>query len=128
MKENMIKILKIEVGEPPKQKEILNELDTLQDEVGGLIECFYLENGAIVVINEEGKINGMEPNRRMGTDIICGPFFICGDTADGDFVYLSEKQIAKYSQDFAELEQFTGDEPELEPKNFVMGFDFLGGM
>ena len=128
MKENMIKVLKVEVGEPPEIKEIPNELSGLQHEVGGLIECVYLDDGSIVVVNEEGKLNGMEPNRRLGTDIICGPFFICGDSLDGDFASLSEEQIRKYSEKFLEIPGFTGKEPELEPRVEVIGFDFMGGM
>jgi len=128
MKENMITVLKIEVGEPPKIKEIPNELSCLQHEVGGLIECVYLDDGSIAVVNEEGKLNGMEPNRRLGADIICGPFFICGDSLDGDFASLNEEQIQKYSEKFAEIPAFTGKEPELEPSIEVIGFDFLGGM
>ena len=128
MKENMITVLKIEVGEPPEIKEIPNELSGLQHEVGGLIECVYLDDGSIAVVNEEGKLNGMEPNRRLGADIICGPFFICGDSLDGDFASLSEEQIQKYSEKFAEIPGFTGKEPELEPRIEVIGFDFMGGM
>ena len=128
MKENMITVLKIEVGEHPKIKEIPNELSGLQHEVGGLIECVYLDDGSIAVVNEEGKLNGMEPNRKLGADIICGPFFICGDTLDGDFASLSEEQIQKYSEKFAEIRGFTGKEPELEPRIEVIGFDFMGGM
>ena len=128
MKENMITVLKIEVGEPPEIKEIPNELSGLQHEVGGLIECVYLDDGSIAVCNEEGKLNGMEPNRRLGADIICGPFFICGDTNDGDFASLSEEQIQKYSEKFAEIQAFTGKEPELEPRIEVIGFDFMGGI
>ncbi|MPM90096.1 hypothetical protein SDC9_137213 [bioreactor metagenome] len=127
MKENTIKVLKVEVGQAPIVKEIANELNALQTEVDGLIECVYLDDGCIAVVNEEGKINGMEPNRRMGADIICGPFFICGDTADGEFASLSEEQTEKYSQQFAEIEQFTGNEPELSPRMTFIGFDYLGG-
>lgn len=61
MKENMITVLKIEVGEPPEIKEIPNELSGLQHEVGGLIECVYLDDGSIAVCNEEGKLNGITP-------------------------------------------------------------------
>ena len=128
MKENMITVLKIEVGEPPEIKEIPNELSSLQHEVGGLIECVYLDDGSIAVVNEEGKLNGMDPNRRLGADIICGPFFICGDTLDGDFASLSEGQIQKYSEKFGEIQAFTGEEPELEPRIEVIGFDFMGGI
>lgn len=49
----------------PVEKEIPNTLDALQEEVGGLIECVYLDD----VVNEEGKLIGMEPNRRLGSNI-----------------------------------------------------------
>ncbi|MCI1965135.1 DUF3846 domain-containing protein [Robinsoniella peoriensis] len=127
MKANMIKVLKIEVGEAPQVKEIPNELDSLQEEVGGLIECVYLDDGCLAIVNEEGKLNGMEPNRRLGTDIICGPFFICGDTPEGDFASLSESEIQRYSQHFADVPEFTGKEPELEARMTFIGFDYYGG-
>ncbi|MEF9970996.1 MAG: DUF3846 domain-containing protein [Oscillospiraceae bacterium] len=128
MKENMITVLKIEVGKRPEVKEITNRLDALQQEVDGNIECVYMDRGCIAVVNEEGKLNGMEPNRRLGADIICGPFFICGDSLDGDFASLSEEQIRKYSECFGEIPAFTGQERELEPRIEVIGFDFMGGM
>lgn len=127
MKDNTIKVVKIEVGQPPEVKEIENSLNSLQKEVDGLIECVYLDDGCIAIINEEGKINGMEPNRRVGADIICGPFLICGDDGE-NFGSLTDSEITKYSQQFSEIEQFTGDEPELEPRCEVIGFNFFGGM
>lgn len=120
MKENKIKVLKIEPGELPAVKEIGNDLHSLQAEVGGLIECISFPNGCVVVCNEEGKLNGMPPNRRLGADIICGPFFVCDTTYDGDFTSLSKSKIAEYSQLFADIPEFTGQEPELEP-----GFTFI---
>lgn len=52
MKESMMKVVKVEVGEPPQVKEFQNELAALQAEVGGLIECVYLEDGCLAIINE----------------------------------------------------------------------------
>ena len=123
MRENQMKVLKIEVGEPPVEKVIANELSALQAEVGGLIECVYLENGCIAVVNEEGKINGMQPNRILGDDIIFGPFFICGDTGD-DFCSLTDEQIRKYTDQFAEVLGFTDEELKTEPKCGIIFFDY----
>lgn len=123
MRENQMKVLKIEVGEPPVEKVISNELSALQAEVGGLIECVYLENGCIAVVNEEGKINGMQPNRILGDDIIFGPFFICGDTGD-DFCSLTDEQIRKYTDQFAEVFGFTSEELKTEPKCGIIFFDY----
>ena len=95
-----IKILKVEPGKPPCVKEIANDFKASQEEVEGDIECVGFGDGCVAVINAEGKLNGMQPNRRNGDDIICGPFFICGDTPDGDFISLTEQQIKKYQKKY----------------------------
>lgn len=66
----------------------------------------------------------MEPNRRIENDIICGPFFLCGDTPDGEFTSLNEEQIQKYTQQFSDVPTFTGEEPEPEPRMTFIGFDY----
>ncbi|KXL53854.1 hypothetical protein CLNEO_10800 [Anaerotignum neopropionicum] len=124
MKENKIKVVKMDVGKSPVVKEIDNTLGALQTEVGGLIECVYLDGGCLAVVNEEGKLNGMEPNRRLGSDIICGPFFVCGDSEDGEFVSLDNKQVEEYMQMFSDVPIFTGEEPEIKPRMTFMGFEF----
>ena len=125
MRENRIKVLKIEPGQAPQVKEIQNDLASLQAEVGGLIECISFPNGCVAVCNEEGKLNGMPPNRRLGADIICGPFFICDTTRNGNFTSLGKSKIAEYSQLFADIPEFTGLEPELDPE-LDPGFTFMG--
>ena len=95
-----IKILKVEPGKPPCVKEIANDFKASQVEVEGDIECVGFGDGCVAVINAEGKLNGMQPNRRNGDDIICGPFFICGDSPDGDFISLTEQQIEKYQKKY----------------------------
>ena len=62
MRETMLRILKVEPGQAPAVKEIQNDLASLQAEVGGLIECISFPNGCVAVCNEEGKLNGMQPN------------------------------------------------------------------
>ncbi len=124
MKQEMIKILKIEVGKEPFVKEIPNELEALQSEVGGLIQPVELGLGAIAIVNEEGKLNGSQPNRWLGDyDIICGDFFICGDAGE-NFGSLSDEQITALTDQFKDVPEFTGEEQELEPQAFVFGFDF----
>ena len=124
MKENKIKVLSVTPGQPPTVKEITNDLASLQAEVEGLIECISFPNSCVVVCNEEGKLNGMPPNRRLGADIICGPFFVCDTTRSGDFSSLSKSKIAEYSKLFAEVPAFSGTEPELEPRMTFIGFDY----
>ncbi len=124
MTENQIKVLKIDPDKAPYVKEIENTLQGLQSEVGGLIEVLSLDDGNILLCNEEGKLNGMAPNRWLGSGIINGPFFICGDDQNGDFASLSEDAIKKYQAQFSEIPKFSGNESELEPRIEVIGFQF----
>ena len=106
-----MKILKVEAGKEPYEKEISHDLESIQREVEGL-----LEPKVVLCCNEEGKINGMKPNRRVGRDIICGPFFLAGIDREGELTSLSEEKLKEYSKLFNEPEQFSGNEPELEPR------------
>jgi hypothetical protein len=122
--DNKIRVLKIEPGKMPYVKEMANDLEGIQAEVGGLFECVYLEDGCIAVVNEEGKLNGMELNRRSGNDIIAGPFFICGDSEEGEFVSLTDAECEKYMGDFKEVPEFSGDEPEAQPRMTFISFKY----
>ena len=55
---------------------------------------------------------GLEPNRRLGDDILCGVFYVAGQNKRGDFVSLNDIQIARYSQIFANFDSFTEGEGE----------------
>ena len=122
--DNKIRVLKIEPGKMPYEKEMVNDLEGIQAEVGGLFECVYLDDGCIAVVNEEGKLNGMELNRRIGNDIIAGPFFICGDSEDGEFVSLTDAECEKYMGEFKEVPEFSGDEPEAQPRMTFISFKY----
>ena len=122
--ENTIKVLKIEPGKMPYEKEMVNDLEGIQAEVEGMFECVYLDNNCIAVVNEEGKLNGMELNRRIGNDIIAGPFFICGDSDDGEFISLTDEQMDVFASEFKDDPVFTGDEPEAQPRMIVTSFNY----
>lgn len=93
MEEEKIKCLLVKPYELPQEVEIKNNLESLQKEVQGMIECVYYDD-VILICNEEGKINGMHWNRDIGSDIIFGPFLIVGDDYEnGSFKSLTEKQI-----------------------------------
>ena len=111
-----MRILKVEPGEIPYEKDLDNTLSAIQNEVGGgLFEIVRLDNDMILCCNEEGKLNGMEMNRRLADDIICGPFFVVGDDGEGDFTSLTDRQIADYKERFAQPEQFANYEPNAQP-------------
>lgn len=100
-----LKALLVEENKLPKVIEIDNTLSSLQEVVKGYIEYTYM-NGiedAIIICNEEGKINGMGPNRDIGNDIVFGPFLIVGDDPNiGENLSLTDDQINKFMEMFNE--------------------------
>ena len=62
MKKETIKVIYKEPDKEPEVREIVNTLDTFQALVEGYIETVRLTKNAIVVCNEEGKLNGMKAN------------------------------------------------------------------
>ena len=116
-----MRILKVEPGQPAYEKEIENTLPAIQKEVEGLFEVVYMRDGTILCCNGESKLNEMEPNRRLVDDIICGPFFMVGNSGE-DFVSLTDEQVAKYLEQFGEPEQFQEHEANMEPRIIIISF------
>ena len=119
MKEKKIKVLMVEPHKVPCMTEIDNDLDSLQKAVSigadeqGLIELVYLEGNVSILCNEEGKLIGLEPNRRLGKDILCGVFYVVADDEKGNLASLTEVQQARYAQMFwASDENIGRDEVE----------------
>lgn len=116
MKEKSIYVLKVAPGEHPEPVTLGNDLDSLQKAVSigadyqGLIEVLNIEDGVCVLCNEEGKLIGLEGNRRLGDDILCGVFYVMGSTADGDFASLPKDKMEKYSSLFWEPESFSEED------------------
>ena len=112
-----MKILKVEPDKTPYVKEMDDTLESIQKEVEGFFEIVYMENDVALCCNEEGKLNGMQMNRRVGDDIICGPFFLVGIDMEneGEFCSLPENKIEQYTERFKEPEQFAAYEPAAQP-------------
>ena len=97
-----IKVLRVEPGLPPVEKTIESGLQSLQHEVGGYIECVYpFEDDVVLIVNEEGKINGLPLNRSLRDDegeiydVIAGSFIVAGITEDS-FCSLDSVLTEKY--------------------------------
>jgi hypothetical protein len=58
--------------------------------VGGYIECIYLKDGKVLVVNEDGKMLGLPENQKATSIIIeQGRYdFIVGDALLIDYNYL----------------------------------------
>ena len=74
MKEKAIRVLKVEPHKMPEVVVLENTLQALQEAVSigadyvGLIEILSLDEKTCILCNEEGKLNGLEANRRLGSD------------------------------------------------------------
>lgn len=111
-KADTMTVLLVEPNKYPKVKEIGTDLESLQQAVGGNIEVTYpFEDNVGLVVNEEGKINGMPLNRAVRdedggvTDIVAGSFLVVGLTEDS-FGSLTQEQIGKFEQEFHQPEAF----------------------
>ncbi len=96
-KEQSIKVLRVQPHCIPDVIELGNDLRSLQAAIGGHIEILGLESGVGLLLNEEGKLLQMEPNRRFGRDILVGVFYVVGTDSDsGELTSLSDELIQKY--------------------------------
>ena len=110
-----MKILKVEPGKVPVVMEIEESLEAMQSIVGGMIQAVYpFEEPVAMIVNDEGKMMGLELNRAlrdpdtsMVYDIICGTMFLCGAPANSDrFADLTEEQLTYYADYYREPEIF----------------------
>ena len=112
MKTKEIKVLMVEPGQHPKVTIIKDDLDSLQKAVSigadyqGLIEFVSLGNGDCIMCNEEGKLIGLEGNRRLGNDILVGVFYVMSENDEGELLSLTEGKIKRYTELFWEPEIF----------------------
>lgn len=110
--DDKISVLAVEPMKEPYVKEINPGLDSLQKEVGGLIQAIYPYDDMVAIIcNDEGKLNGLPLNRAIYnddkemTDIIAGTFLIVG-LGEENFTSLSDGLQKKYANIFKNPEEF----------------------
>ena len=78
----ILRVVMVEPHEAPYELNITDQLEDLQETVGGMIEVIGNGDGTLLVCNEEAKLMGMDGNRRLNGDVIAGPFFVVG--TDGE--------------------------------------------
>lgn len=114
-----LRIVMVEPGKPAYVIEIPNSLRAEQMCVGGPIAAIRLDKG-ILIYNDEGKLRGMEGNRRLDSgSIIAGPFFLVGDGGDR-FRSLTDEEAGHFLQRFSQPEQISQREVWAD-----MGFKFI---
>ena len=104
-----MKVLIVAPQKNPYEKDVANELHTLQKIVGGHIEAVYTfeEPIALVCFDEAKLTEDTEWNRILPeiNDVIKGTFFLCGLGAE-DFDDLPQGLIEKYKERFWNPEYF----------------------
>lgn len=87
-----MKVVIKKVGEQAQVTEIENTLDALQKFVGGHIEVVSVGGEVIMICNEEGKLNGLEYNFKLGNDFIVGNVLFVQAKGE-DFADLSDSNV-----------------------------------
>lgn len=93
MFESKIKVVVKKPNELGEIKVISNKLETFKDLVNGYLECLRLNNGIVIILNEEGKLLDLEPNLFYNNDILVGNLIFCESDLEGNFTSLSENSI-----------------------------------
>lgn len=114
IEETKISVLLVEPNRYPKMIEIADTLEAMQAVVGGDIEEYMpFDDEVAIVCNEEGKYNGMTPNRAVYADdkemmdIIFGKFFVCYAPMESEkFLSLPDDLVKKYEEKFKNPERF----------------------
>ena len=110
-----INVIYVEPGKTARTIEMKDELSEMQKLVGGLIEEYMpFEDEVAIICNEEGKVNGLPPNRavyeensREMQDIICGKFFVAYAPFEVErFQSLPPDLADKYREKFKYPERF----------------------
>jgi hypothetical protein len=102
----MKRVVVKKVGEKPVACDVELTLREMQKAVGGYIEFYPLDKGVYIVVNEEGKLEGLLPNLEYETpmvyEIFVGDVLFVGSPDDeGNTLGLTEKQVA-YVMEFCD--------------------------
>ena len=121
--DDLMRVLYVEPGKVPYEAEIRNTLEGMQRAVcDGLIEPIFMDDGCVLVANEESKLRGMQGNRHLdGGGVIAGPFFICGDAGE-DFRSLTDDEVSRYMEKYAEPEDISDEETQADVGFTLYGF------
>ena len=123
--DNLMRVVYVEPNRKPYVAEVEHTLEAEQKAVGdGLIEPIYNEDGTCYVGNEESKLRGMPGNRHYNDygSVLAGPFFVCGLTED-DFRGLTDQEVTKYMDRFAEPEEISDEEVQADTGFVLYGFN-----
>lgn len=99
--EKVLNAYMLRVGEVPYKGyvgAIENSLESKQKYVDGLIQVVSLDSNIDIICNDEGKLQGLKPNRAFmnGEDILdvfVGNILACRHDSEGNFTSIKEEDI-----------------------------------
>ena len=118
-----LSVLFIQPEKKPRMVEIPDTLEAMQNLVGGYIEEYMpFDDEVAIIVNEEGKLKGLPPNRAIFTedgkqivDVLVGDFFIVKAPVDSDKYQSLPKDLEKkYSEKFKYPERFYRQNGEIK--------------
>ena len=99
-----IDVLVVEPGKEPRLTTVVDDMEHLQEIVGGPIEVgCSLPQRVMLICNGEGKNTGLPPNRvnpNGGGNLIFGTFLLCSFEGER-FASLNAEQQARFKAYFA---------------------------
>lgn len=104
-----IRVVIVEPNKYPYEKIIKNDLETFQKIVGGYIENVFIgpterDIRAAIIVNEEGLILNLEPNRIINNrTILHGPMIITAYNLEGYNISLTEKEADHFIELFSNI-------------------------
>ncbi len=121
---DLLRVIYVEPGKKAYVTEMAKGLEPIQRTVQGHYEHVYIgKDKAVILCNEEGKLKGMQGNRRYnnGENVIAGPFVVVGLGRD-DYVSLTDEQVEKYMQEFGDPEEISEEETQAGAKMTFIAF------
>lgn len=115
MKDKNIDVLMIVAGVKPCKVNIRGTANNLKYLVNPNLsfmanaEAMMLEKDVALVYNNEGALLGLKGNRKIGSTIIAGTFFIVGIKC-GEIASLTKDNLEKYSKRFEKIETYSDSE------------------
>ena len=114
-----ITVLVVEPKKTPYLKEIIPELNVLQNEVGGYIQVVYPWKEPVALIcDDDAKLKGKELNRALRDeegqiyDVVAGTFLLVGISED-DFTSLDSDLVHQFTKMFELPEIFIRAEDKI---------------
>lgn len=90
------KIMIVVIKEPHKEAEVVdieNSLNSIQSILNGYFESVSFTQELIMLVNEEGKLLGLEPNIMTVRDVLFGTIIVVAFDGVDDFRSLTVKEI-----------------------------------